>query len=147
MANIPSWDSVIKGMIIILSQKSKDPRGQVGAMLVDPDYRIFVPGYNGFAPGADDDPAIYNRESDWMGFSKDDMIIHAEINAIFNCPRRPVGWTLYVTHDPCVRCAAHIHANGIIRVVTLGRKTQNEGYHMSDRGIAYLRLNGITVDS
>lgn len=147
MANIPSWDAVIKSMIISLSQKSKDTRTKVGAMLVDPAYRVFVPGYNGFASGADDDPAIYDRARDWMGFVKDEMVIHAEMNAIFNCPCRPVGWTMYVTHDPCVRCAAHIHANGVARVVTLGRKTTTEGHHESDRGLAYLRLNGIIVDT
>lgn len=146
MANIPSWDAVIKSMITALSQKSKDPRTKVGAMLVDPEYRIFVPGYNGFAPGVDDDPLVFNRETTWHGFSKDEIIIHAEMNAIFNCPGRPVGWTLYVTHDPCVRCAAHIHASGIGRVVTLGRKTTTEDYHATDRGIEYLRLRGVNVE-
>lgn len=92
---------------------SKDPRKQVGAILVSPDCRKVAWGYNGPPAGFDDEMlAIMDRDA------KNRYTIHAEENAITNAATDVRGWTMYVTSPPCLKCAMAIHRAGIIRLVT-----------------------------
>lgn len=91
--------------------QSKDPRRQVGAVLVSPDGRTFSTGYNGFPIGISDTPDRLNDKA-----IKNDLMVHAELNAILNCPTRPAGWSIYVTRHPCHECAKAIIQAGIKHV-------------------------------
>lgn len=87
---------------------SKDPSTQVGAVIVRPDRTIASVGYNGFPRGvADDWERLMDREL------KNALTVHAELNAILNAHERLDGCTIYVTHPPCVSCAAAIIQSGI----------------------------------
>lgn len=98
----------------IAAEWSKDPSTKVGAVLVDVDKVVIGTGFNGFPRGVDDDPERYaDREM------KLDLTVHAEMNAILKASASARGSTLYCTHPPCVRCAAHIIQAGSKRVVSV----------------------------
>lgn len=91
---------------------SKDLDKKVGCLVVSPSRRQWTAGYNGFPVGVSDsvgrlaDKDIKNRLS-----------VHAELNAIFNARADLAGWTMYVTHPPCLDCAKAIIQAGLTRVV------------------------------
>ena len=90
---------------------SKDPSTKVGAVIVTEDTRQVSIGYNGFPRGLDESPERWEKPL------KYEFVIHAELNAIMNCPFDTKGCTLYCTHQPCHRCLEHLVNAGIRRVV------------------------------
>lgn len=91
---------------------SKDPSTQCGAVIVDQDRHMISHGYNGLPKWMPDDPEILNNREE-----KYKYVIHAERNAIDNCPSSVQGCTLYVTHPCCADCADYAISKGIVRVV------------------------------
>lgn len=57
-----SWDEYFIGIAFLSAQRSKDPRSQVGACIVDGDQKIVGIGYNGFPRGCSDDHLPWARE-------------------------------------------------------------------------------------
>lgn len=107
------WDARFMAMAELSSTFSKDPRKQVGCILVSPDCRHVSLGYNGPPAGFDDETlAIMDRDR------KNRYTLHAEANAIANAATDVRGWTMYVTEAPCLSCAMAIHRAGIGRLVT-----------------------------
>ena len=99
-----------------ISQWSKDPSTQCGAVIIGKSGQVLSQGYNGFARGMDDSDELYeNRE---LKYSR---IVHAEMNAIYNASRTGVsleGATAYVHGLPCCHeCAKAIIQVGIKEVV------------------------------
>ena len=90
---------------------SKDPRTKVGAVIVTADTRQVSIGYNGFPRKLEEHPERWEKPL------KYEYVIHAELNAIMNCPFDTQGCTLYCTHQPCHRCLKHLVNAGIKRVV------------------------------
>lgn len=113
MPYIADWDVFFMGMAQYVSQKSKDPSTQVGAVLVSPDRKLVIPGWNGFPTRIGDTAErLHNRDLKYQ------IVLHAEENALGNCPVPPKGFTLYVWPlAPCAKCAAHIIQRGVDRVV------------------------------
>lgn len=111
------WDHVMMRMAFVIASMSKDPTTRVGAVLVSPDRTRISVGYNGFPRQVPDVVDWWhNRDSDGAEFSKYDLVRHAEMNAITQAKTDLAGWTLYVTHHPCMECAKNIVAEGIARV-------------------------------
>jgi dCMP deaminase len=95
-----------------IARRSKDPRTQVGAVIVDPGSQDPVSkGYNGFPPGVAETPERWGREA------KRGFVLHAELNAIMRARRDVRGMTIYVTLQPCLDCAKAILAAGLAEVV------------------------------
>jgi dCMP deaminase len=92
---------------------SKDPSTKVGAVIVSLDGRKVSTGYNGYPRGADDS-TMGDRALKYP------RVIHAEANAIINCPFDTEGSTMYCSLCPCSRCLALIINAGIRRVVFYG---------------------------
>lgn len=90
---------------------SKDPSTKVGAVIVTEDTRMVSIGYNGFPRKLEETPERWEKPL------KYEYVIHAEMNAIMNCPFDTKGCTLYCTHQPCHRCLVHMVNAGIKRVV------------------------------
>jgi dCMP deaminase len=104
-----------------VAQWSRDPGKKVGAVIVRPDKTIASLGFNGFARGVEDDPARYADRA-----LKNEMVVHAEMNAILHAREQMAGYTLYVwPFHPCARCAAAIIQSGIKTIYSFAGKTEN----------------------
>lgn len=103
------WEARFHELASTVASWSKDPDRKVGAVLISPDKRQVSYGYNGFPAGLPDNYNITNE-------AKQHITVHAELNAILNCPVRPVGWMLFCTSCPCHECAKAIVQAGITAV-------------------------------
>ena len=117
------WDQRFLRLAKEISTWSKDPSTQVGCVIVDPKTRrILSTGYNGFPAGIDDTAErLDNRETKYK------LIVHAEMNAIYNATHNGqslTGATAYIINQPlCQKCALGIISVGIKRVVMIKVKT------------------------
>jgi dCMP deaminase len=107
-----SWDDTFMAMARAIAQRSKDPRTQVGCVVVEPGtFHVLSAGYNGFPPRVAETPERWERQA------KRDFVIHAELNAICHAKAPLSGSYLYCTLQPCLDCAKAIVAAGICQVV------------------------------
>ena len=136
----PSKLAMVKMMAEIYAQQSTcSRRAMVGAVLFDDDYRVVAGGYNGAPQGFPHCDAV-GCVTDALGSCI--MAVHAEMNAILQCAVYGVstrGLNLYVTLEPCNRCAVVIARAGI-KTVIYGAK-----YHRNTEGVSILRGAGIEV--
>ena len=128
MRDTINWDEYFMGIAVMASQRSKDNRSQVGAVIVK-NNRVLSTGYNGMSNNVDD------KEMPWGAWSvgadnfmenKHFYICHAELNAIINAKTDLTGTTLYTTLYPCNECAKLIIQSGIKEVVYLSEKFNKE---------------------
>ena len=106
------WDQRFIELAEVVSTWSKDPKKQVGAVIVDKFNRIVSTGYNGLPRGIPDTPELLlNQEL------KLPAIIHAEVNAILFAKADLTDCTLYTTLPTCTPCSSLIIQSGIKRVV------------------------------
>ena len=109
--NLSKWDFTFLLRAQRASLSSKDPRRQVGAVVVYPDNTTAGDGFNGLAPGVDD-ARIDDREF------KNNCVLHAEENALLSCKGDVAGSTLYVWGlTPCGHCAAVAIRRKVKRIV------------------------------
>jgi len=107
----PTWDEIWMRTAEILSERSYDPRHQVGAVVVtDDNTQVLAVGYNGnYAGGPNEAESLSPGESG---------MLHAEINALlkldYNNPKKK---KMYVTLSPCRMCAKAIINAGISEVI------------------------------
>lgn len=106
------WDARFVGLAQHISSWSKDPSTKVGAVLVRPDNSVASTGFNGFAPGEDDDPELYaNRDYKYK------KVIHAEINALDFLDSLAKGFSFYTSFPCCPDCMRAAGEAGVVRVV------------------------------
>jgi len=134
----PDWDEYFLGIAQAVSARGECVRSRVGAVLVR-DRRIVATGYNGVAAG---EPSCLDgacprgvsglpRSSDGgPGYDENPCVAtHAEENAVRDALARGlgvVGGTVYVTKEPCERCADLLDRIGA-RVVWDDRTTGRSG--------------------
>ena len=111
---LDKWDHRFLALAKHISNWSKDPSTQVGAVITHTrSKRVVSMGFNGFPAGVED-----NRERLDDRDTKYEMVVHAEQNALMFAGDRAEGCTLYVHPlPPCARCAVMIIQAGIKRVV------------------------------
>jgi len=129
-----SWDEYFMGVASLSAMRSKDPKTQVGACIVNTEKRIIGIGYNGFPVGVEDDDFPWNTGETWLD-SKYPYVVHAEPNAILNATVSLKNATLYVTLFPCNECAKLIIQSGIKELVFLEDK-----YHDRDSFVASRKM-------
>jgi len=113
-----------------IAQESKDPKTQVGCVIVTPSGVVY-PGYNGDYKGGPNKRR--SMEAGKSGF------IHAEENAIIKFdPSYNKGSRLYVTHSPCIDCAGRI-----INTCAITEVYYSEAYKNDTSGIDLLKSVGI----
>ncbi len=104
-----------------VAQWSRDPSKKVGAVVVRPDKTVASLGFNGFARGVADDDARYADKA-----LKNEMVVHAEMNAILHAREPLHGYALYIwPYHPCARCAASIIQSGIKTIYSFAGETEN----------------------
>ena len=132
MAIRPSWDEVWIETAFLLSQRSYDPRHQVGAVIVsDDNTQVLAVGYNGnYAGGPNEVESLVPGESG---------MIHAEINALLKLDyNSPKCKKMYVTLLPCRMCSKAIVNAGVNEVI------YSEEYRDTS-GLDILKSAGIKV--
>ena len=114
------------------SKRSTCVKAQVGSVLIR-DNRPVAGGYNGVAPSMDHD--------DQFDGDGNTTTIHAEANMIAYCAKNGIrtnNTVLFVTLQPCLRCAQLIIQAGIIAVYY-------ENDYRCNEGLDYLKMNDIRV--
>ena len=110
------WDLRYLALAEQVSQWSKDPSRQIGAVAVGSKGQVLAQGYNGFPRGIEDSLTIYHDRD-----KKYKYVVHAEMNVIYNATYNGVsldGATLYVHGLPvCSDCSKGVIQVGIKRVV------------------------------
>ena len=108
----PTKDQYFMAIAEVVKTRSPDPKTQVGAVLVDCNYRLVSTGFNGSPSGFDDESL------DWLDRpSVYPICIHAEMNAILYASSRYENSILYVTLSPCSECIKLVASAGISKVI------------------------------
>ena len=135
------WDERFIDRAKELAGYSKDPNTKVGAVIVDTRHHAVSEGFNGFPVGIEDDYRLKDRDL------KNEMVIHAEMNALLFARCDLSGFTLYVwPYAPCVRCAVHIIQAGIKRVVAPSPITESAWYGSQRLALRLFLEAGMTPD-
>ena len=129
LMQIINWDDYFMSVAYISSLRSKDPRTQVGACIVDTNHRIISTGYNGMPNNCNDSEMPWEPKEGLE--SKYLYVVHAEQNAILYGKNDLQGCTFYATLFPCNECSKSIIQSGISEVVYLSDK-----YNDSEQTIA-----------
>ena len=151
-----SWDEYFMGVALLSAYRSKDPRTQVGACIVNARNRIISMGYNGLPIGCSDDDFPWENAGDSLD-TKYPYVCHAELNAILNAGGRSLeGCKIYVALFPCCECAKAIIQCGIRQVLYLSDKYAGQPQFRASRrlfeaaGVAMTQLRldrkTITID-
>lgn len=108
-----NWDMRFLRLARHVSEWSKDPSTQTGAVVVDRDRRVVSLGFNGFPQGMADLMERYaDREFKYA------HIVHCERNAMLFAQRSLSGCTLYTwPFMSCSACAAMVIQARITRCV------------------------------
>lgn len=110
-------------MLPLIARRSTCDRARVGCLIVSPDNRILMSGYNGSPAGmphCGDVGHLYEKTI--QGHTHCIRTIHAEMNALLYCARNGIsvgGATMYVSIVPCFRCTYAIVQAGIHKVVAV----------------------------
>lgn len=119
--DVLSWHDTFMLMAHLISQRSKDPNTQVGAVIVDENNVVLGMGYNGWPRGIATNAFPWSRGS---GYDKKDFlqtkypyVVHAEVNAILNTNQSVKGSKMYCPVFPCNDCAKVIIQAGIKEVI------------------------------
>ncbi len=129
-----SWDECFMRMTHIISERSKDPKTQVGAVVVDQKNVVVGMGYNGFPRGIESDQLPWEREGKPTD-TKYGYICHAEENAIYNANTSTNDCKVYCNLFPCNECAKTLIQKGIVEVIY-----EDDKYHDTDSCIMSRRL-------
>lgn len=108
---IPSWDEYFMQMCNVVKIRSRDPKKQVGAILVSSDNRIISTGYNALKKGSNDDIDWSNRELVHL------LVLHAEVNCLLYATSKFENTTLYSTLSPCSHCIKLIASSGVKKII------------------------------
>ena len=132
-----AWDQHYLGVALNAARYSKDPATRVGAVIVSPRRRVWGAGYNRFPTSIKETPERMNDRD-----VKLSLVIHAELNAVFDAQRSDrtaFGCTLYLacTDDsgdvwggpPCTRCTVHLIEAGIAEIVSHPIKATPSKWH------------------
>lgn len=157
------WDRHFLERCILNARMSKDPRTQIGCVIVGPHHEQRADGFNGFPRGIEDTSERLNDRDMKMR-----LIVHAERNAICNAARigTPLlGSTLYLAATdntgmvwggpPCTACVIELIQAGIASVVSFPVKPVPSKWHedlafarevLAEAGILYREVATIVEE-
>lgn len=111
MREVLSWDKYFFEIAKTYALRSKDPRRQIGCVIVEPESRtIRSGGYNGMTYG------VRETEARWRQPAKDDYVCHAEFNAVALAARNGQSTNnceAFITRFPCLVCTRLLIQAGI----------------------------------
>ncbi|EZA46735.1 Deoxycytidylate deaminase [Ooceraea biroi] len=113
-----TWDEYFMGIALLSAERSKDPKRQVGACIVNNEKKIVGVGYNSMPYGCDDDKYPWGQGPEDSLDAKHLYVSHAELNAIVNKNSSDLkNCKIYVTFFPCNECAKLIIQSGIKEII------------------------------
>ena len=117
----PDKDLYFLTIVEAVALRASCMRRSVGCVLVDEHYHILSTGYNGPASGLTDcQDGLCAREQAKSGEGLDSCgAIHAEQNALLQCPNTKSIYTAYVTASPCITCIKLLMNTSCKRIVFL----------------------------
>ncbi|XP_071086906.1 deoxycytidylate deaminase-like [Haliotis cracherodii] len=137
------WPEYFMAIAFLSAQRSKDPRTQVGACIVNKEKKIVGIGYNGMPNGCSDDLMPWGRDAKNVLMTKHLYVCHAELNAVLNKNSADVkDCTIYVALFPCNECAKVVIQSGIREVVYYSDKYHDKPEFIASKKL--LDLAGIT---
>ena len=144
---IEEWDEYFLAVAQTIARKSKDPKCQVGAVIVSEDKLVLSTGFNGLARGVYDDEDLLADVEEKLNW-----ICHAEANAVLNAARHGIalrGCSIFVTKFPCLGCCNAIAQAGITRIYTHDKKFWDDdpADKTHERKPRLLKEAGIQVDA
>lgn len=149
---VPERDVKYMGEAWMKAAFSKDPSTQVGAVVVGHNNMPLGSGYNGPPRLINDTAFSWERppKDDPDAFSKYDVVVHAEINAIDHSMSSVVGATLYVTAMPCPDCMLEIIRKEISRVVYYDFQSSNnsslQNSFWREKSLKLAQMGGVRMD-
>lgn len=124
----PSRDSYFLDIAEVVATRSTCLRRAVGCVLVDIHGNIVATGYNGVPRGQahcnEGFPCPGATKSSGLGLAEC-YAIHAEQNALMQCPNVNQLTTAYVTSSPCVHCVKML-LNTSAKVIVYGERYTHE---------------------
>ncbi|MDY0338915.1 MAG: dCMP deaminase family protein [Acholeplasmataceae bacterium] len=141
-----SWDQYFMGVAKLSAMRSKDPKTQVGACIINQGKRIVGIGYNGLPAGCDDHEFPWGSEGEFVD-TKYPYVVHAEANAILNATQNLKDAKIYVTLFPCNECAKLIIQSGIKEIIYESNKYEDSKEHIAATkmlkaaGVTYRQIN------
>lgn len=138
------WDKRFIELAKSIAEWSKDPKAKIGAVIVSKRDGAIALGYNGFPKGVEDSAERLENND-----VKQEMVIHAEQNALIIAGSKAENATIYVWGKPvCSRCAVIIIQSGIKRVVASNPDSDKESkwHETGQRAIQMFNEAEIQVD-
>jgi dCMP deaminase len=140
-----TWKQRFLRLAIEVSSWSKDPKGGVGAVLVDQRKRVIGLGFNGFPDRIADREELLTDQA-----AKLPRMIHAEMNAVLNATRSVQGAAMFTTLTPCAECAKLIIQAGVEAIYRLPHpehrhKSWTDSFATADRIFAEAGVRVETV--
>lgn len=135
MERISKVDYYIE-MARLASRRASCSRRQVGCVLVNYDGHVLSTGYNGPARGVPNCTEVPCRGATCRSGEGLELCeaIHAEQNALLQCPDVNKIDTCYVTTEPCAHCAKLLLNTGCRRVVFSDPYPNGRGFDQWIRG-------------
>ncbi len=128
---IINWEEYFFGVASLIKRRSKDPKKQVGACIIDKNKQIIGTGYNGFPKGASEQDFSWEESENFLK-SKETFLCHASLNAILVSNRNELkNSTIYITEFPCNNCAKVIIQSGIRKVKLLKKNEEENKEHLA----------------
>ncbi|CAK8683298.1 unnamed protein product [Clavelina lepadiformis] len=153
--DVLSWDDYFMGLAFLSGKRSKDPKTQVGACIVNKKKRIVGMGYNGMPDGKqqllsagnsetksnNDETFSWNKvpyehreKKEALDKEKKFYVCHAEMNAVVNSYGKSLeGCIIYVSLFPCNECAKLLIQSGIKKVVYYSDKKSEKNAYLASR--------------
>lgn len=139
----PTLDEWFLRLAEVIAQRSTCARRAVGCVLIDTQHHVLATGYNGVPRGVPHCNEGYPcpSSSSTPGTNLDGCFaVHAEQNALLQCPDTDQILTCYTTVEPCVWCTKLLLNTSCLRVVFLEPYAENHAARelwASVRGVNY----------
>ena len=117
--NRPSFDEYFTNMVKTVSTRGSCARRKTGCILVDDNNQVLATGYNGPPSGftnCTDKPCAGAEAPSGEALDKCEAI-HAEQNALLQCPDVRKIRTAYCTTAPCIHCVKLLLNTNCSRIV------------------------------
>lgn len=137
-----SWDECFMRMAHTISERSKDPSTQAGAVIANKMNVVVGVGYNGFPRGIKSEDLPWEKIGN-LEDTKYAYVCHAEENAIYNANNSTKGCKIYCVLFPCNECAKTIIQNGIKEVIYESDKYKETGAVIASKKM--FKMTGVKI--